>query len=73
MIRKSKFSIEFKNKPRNMNLSHGQTFGTTAKPSIPVPLLEDGLILSFCATERIYLKRKIPHKKTRDWKWHMLF
>jgi hypothetical protein len=56
-----------------MNLSHGQTFETTAKPSIPVPFLEDGLILSFYATERIYLKRKVPDKKMRDWKCHMLF
>jgi hypothetical protein len=57
-IRKSKSSNGFKAKPRNMNISHGQTFGTTVKPSILVPFIEDGLILSFYATERTCLKRK---------------
>jgi hypothetical protein len=43
------------------------------KPNIPVPFLDDGLILSFYAIEIVYLKRKVPHKKTRDQKCHVLF
>jgi hypothetical protein len=56
-----------------MNLSHGQTFDTTLKPSIPVPFLEDGFILSFYATERISMTRKVRDKEKRDWKCHVLF
>jgi hypothetical protein len=37
----------------NMHQSHGQTFDTIVKSNIPDLFLEDGLILSFCATERI--------------------
>jgi hypothetical protein len=53
MIRRSKFSNGFKHKPKNMRQSHAQNFNTTAKSNIPCSFLEDGLILSFCATERI--------------------
>jgi hypothetical protein len=37
----------------NMCQSHGQTFDIPAKSNVPGLFLEDGLILSFCATERI--------------------
>jgi hypothetical protein len=66
-------SNEFKARPRNLNLSHGHTFDTTARPSILVPFLEEELTFSFYAIERIYLKRKVGHKKKRDWKCHVLF
>jgi hypothetical protein len=49
-----------------MRQSHGQTFDITAESNILGPFLEDGFILSFCATEQISLKRKAPHNTTRD-------
>jgi hypothetical protein len=71
VIQKAKFWNGLKRKPKNVSESHGQTFGTPAKPNIPVRSAKDGLTLSFYVTQMIGPTSKGLHTETRDWKLHM--
>jgi hypothetical protein len=72
MTQKAKSWPGLRQKQKNPGRWHAQTFGTLARPNIPVRFPEDGLILFSSVPGTVWQKRKVHLRKIRDSKCHVL-